>query len=776
MEFLLEAMKRSKRVLELRDVLLLLLRTACLILFGLALARPQLSSTATDVSSGQPVHAVFIVDNSLSMGYRAFNTTLLDDAKGRVGELIERLPQGSRFTVLPLCGSANAYSHDAYRTVQDARDALQRIEVVDRTGTAALAVDLAVAACATVPELPAKRVLLVGDQQRNNWPKDVLSGRGDALPELQIVAVTADRPENAWVSEFKLQDGVADIETPAILVGTIRYDGAEPRKNVQVTLAIDGMPVSTRSVDLEPGQSREVQFTHEFDLPIAPGQTGFVPATLTLSPDHLAQDDQRFLSIPVVAALPVVFVDQFGPQESAQQNKLGETLPLRRLLAPVLSRGDTNRQLVQIQHLALDDLTQDVLQDARMVVLAGLEKPGAVLPLLKEYALQGGQVVLAAGAGFDPKAWSDEAWLDGAGLLPFPLKPQPIGKTPEETSGTLEPFFLNPATMTSADFYLEETSKEELEDLYRLPLFFKTVVPETSDAAVQQVVRAATTRIMEERARKAEGAKAKDGSAESESDSNRWLRWEVTEDGADSQIAPEQLANRERPLVLAAFGNQVPYLVERRLGRGSVLFVSSGFQSNWNNLIKTNAVLVFDQLLRTRLSRTLVERTLLTQGERLLPVPAADRRATFELERPNGTRETLTVDALGPDQYGLTLRDLLQRGIYQITASVPAKTKSVAGPQLDTEVSAGEKLWELPVAVNGLASESELATLDASELSERAGDLKYRWLSPGQSLSLEGTEVGGMNFWTWLMVAVLLCLLAEMAVLAWPTHSREVPA
>jgi hypothetical protein len=43
MDFLREAVLRSRRILQWRELLLMALRTLCLLLFGLALARPYLS-------------------------------------------------------------------------------------------------------------------------------------------------------------------------------------------------------------------------------------------------------------------------------------------------------------------------------------------------------------------------------------------------------------------------------------------------------------------------------------------------------------------------------------------------------------------------------------------------------------------------------------------------------------------------------------------------------------------------------------------------------------
>src|SRR5579862_9388494 len=148
MDLLREALSRNKRLLHLRDILLLVLRTLCVLLFGLALARPFLSSSSATTDANQPVHAVLVVDNSLSMGYQRLDGTLLDEAKAQLNDFLDRLPLGSRISVIPACGSSGAWSHDAYRTITDAREALARIEVVDRSVRFSAAVELAVEACA----------------------------------------------------------------------------------------------------------------------------------------------------------------------------------------------------------------------------------------------------------------------------------------------------------------------------------------------------------------------------------------------------------------------------------------------------------------------------------------------------------------------------------------------------------------------------------------------------------------------------------------------------
>ncbi len=783
MDFLFEAVQRNRRILHLRDLLLLLLRTAAVLLFGLALARPMFSHSDNAANDNEPVHAVVVLDNSLSMGYEKLDRTVLDEAKTRAREFFETLPDGSRISVLPLCGSAAGVSTDAYRTNEDARDALDRIEVVDRGGSALQAIEAGNEARARVPEMKdATRLVFIGDQQAVNWPH---GGLGDAksAPEMQVVSLAPSEPVNSWIESFEIQDGIADVETPAVLLAKVRHQGPA-RSHVQVTLSVDGTEVDSETVDLEDGQTRQVVFRHRFDAVGEAGKPVFMPAKVSLPPDRLPGDDQRFIAVPVVAALPVVFVDQYGADEDPKHNRFGETRHIRRLLAPV-SRGDANRQLVQVRHVKIDQVDRSLLEDARLVVIAGVSGPGDTVPLLREYVRQGGQLMIVAGAEFDPAAWNQAAWLDGGGILPAPLKPQLFGKTPEESAGELAPFLLSLDSMSHDVFQLADVPRDELEDLYSLPLFFKAAEVDGRPEISAALTASETARIIAERetlakaseqARQWAEADAK-GTLTEEQRQQRtdqqhelsalrptWLLWPDEQVDAEAELEPSELAERSRPQVLAAFDNKLPFLVERKIDRGQVMFVSSGLYSPWNTLAKTNAMLMMDRVLRGMLQNTLPPRNLESVTQFVLPV--SDRNALYNVQRPDGLQEPLAVDALGPDAYGVTVRNIFERGCYKVTAT---KADVSADPERQPA-----KLWETVVAVNGPATESDLTTLDDAALQQRmAGSLNYRWVGPGETISLGGAQVSGQNLWKWLLGLVLVALLVELAILARPWAAKE---
>ena len=789
MDFLLEASSRSRSLLELRDLVLLALRTAAVALFGLAIARPFLASRAGAAAGSGPVHAVIVVDNSLSMGReRLGGTTLLDDARTRAKEFINRCPVGSRVSILPLCGPAGSSSFDPHRTKEDAVEAVEAIVLVDRAGSTAAAIDLSAQAAAQSPDLPDKRFVFIGDQQGVTWPADPVGLLTEAVPEMQVVSVPPAEIDNTWVESLQLEDGIADGETPATISCVVRHEGKEPRAAVQVALAVDGAEVATETIDLEPGQSRELTFPHRFDAAAEPGRPAYATAVVSLSSDSLPEDDSRAIVVPVVAALPVVFIDQYGAAEDSRRNRFGETRHLRRLLAPVVSRSDAEKQLVQVRHIGIDKVDRDLLADARMVVVAGVRSPASIAPLLREYVTQGGQLVIAAGAEFDPEDWNREAWLEGRGILPVPIAGT-VGRLPDEAA-ELKPFLLDWRSMKDdARFRLSGVPEEELADLYTGPLFFKAVKSDASPETLAAIGTADIRRREEEATERrelaaelerigalestgkltpADAARRNDARARLAVLSPVWLSWRTdaeAEEGSDFQT-PE----RVRPRVLAAFDNGQPFLVSRAIGRGSVLFVASGLYSPWNTLPRTNAMLLFDRLLREMLSATLPARTIDTVDALPLPLSPRDRHATIRLKRPDGREETLTVEALGGDAYGVTLRDLVERGLYTVTAT---KGDPAGGGAETDRPSRAAAEWQVSIAADGPARESQPQVLDAASFASRSEKTEgFRWVGPEQPINVDGARVTGQGAWWWLLCGALACLLGEGVVLAAPYRTR----
>jgi len=798
MHLLREAVKRNRRILEIRDLILLALRTLAAGLIGVALAGPYFSCSSADSQPNVPLHAILVIDNGTSMGYDRSGETLLAVAQRKAKEFIDLLPARSRVTVIPLCGPEGDFSLDAYPTLTEAKAGVDKVTLVDRQNTPLDIVKLAESSGERVADLPSKRVVFFSDQQASKWPQgslaDTFKKLDDLHSDLQLVTVQhlskdgVPLPlENTWIEKFSVVDDFADVESPATFIATVRHQGTAERTNVEVKLQID-VPnaepiIQNQRIDLQPNSAGvEVTFKAQIPVTIKDNKPQYVGATVSLPEDFLSADNHRHLTVPVLAKVPVVFIDQFGREEDPKHNKVGETRPLRQLLAPQTTRGDAAPQLIAVRRLRIDEVTQEHLRDARMVIIAGVERPERAVPDLRDYVRQGGQLVIAAGGNFDPVAWNDEAWRNGDGILPVPLAGT-VGKTLEESPKELTPFFLNFDTLSKAEFTIPGESREAQLDLYSAPFFIKAVQTDVGDETLQKLLKAEHDRQEKQRAAEAEYRekiaglmRKKDAQGLSVSEQTElsdletrlsevaphWLMF-GTGAGADLQVTLEQAVEQSRPKVLGKFTNQVPFAVERQMGKGKVLFIATGIASGWNSVSVTNAIVMYERMLRPRLRGTLPQYTidLGNAAEVKLPVAASERNLQYKLLRPDEkVAEPLSVESLGANEYGLTLRKLKKRGIYQVQTFRPDMAATADGP---TPINV------LPLAANGPANASELRVVDLKLLKERFGDAPVRIVETGeQNASVSGSQIWAQNLWWILTAVVFILLLTEMLVLAWP--------
>jgi hypothetical protein len=803
MDFLKAAIQRNRKILQLRDLLLLLLRTAAIALFGLALAKPFFQQSTADFQPNSPLHVALVVDNSLSMGYQQLQgQRVLDDAKQRAEEVINALPDRSQVAVIPWCGSELGRTRDSYRNKTDAIEAVRRIEIVDRRGTVNQAVDLALEAF-TGSELPesARRIVLVSDNQEINWPRAGWTANSDTkLPELIVLNVATKKLDNSWVDSVEVVDGVADVNTPTIIKAVVRHQGSTAREDVQVSLVINSEIKESKKVKLDRDQRLELQFSYRFAAEERlPGTMNPMVAAVTLTPDQLPADDTRSLIIPILDEVPVVFIDQYGARGETP-DKRGETWPLRKLLAPRTSRSDDAPQLIRVKHVTPDEVNQELLRDARLVVLGGIVSPGDLVPLLHEYVQQGGPLLITAGGNFDPKEWNEFGWNNGQGILPLPLTGMLTGKLRDEITNVKEILSINPDTLVHAYFQFPDQTLEQRAQFYITggggfqPVIFRyaeTLASESDLAKWQKLAQEqfdktqqAWTKLEQaeqelvtiEKQRQLTGedlVKKEQLRKQRQQLQPQWLLW-ASELGKQNQprLSWEKFLEQEQPRVLAKLSNNVPLIVERKLGQGTVTFLATGCLPQWNLLSVSGVWVVMEKIMRAQLAETLPNRNLIQIEQ--WQVPVSDNLGRFTLQRPqnsgtSGREEPLAVEALGGDEYGLTIRNVTQRGIYKVR-----QYRNVS------EGTTNDPIAVTPFAVNGPAEESQLqsltqlkfAELNQSKESNATVKPAIIWIERGEPVNLSSTAAWGESLWWWFALTVLLCLLFEMLIAAWPSWNR----
>lgn len=845
MDFLQQALDRSKRLLHLRDVVLLALRVLCVVLLGLTFARPFYSGSALGAvwyggclavsvitlfgaaiwgviaadtqlkkiaagsvgtiaallslwcgsslvasravegtvseSRRQPLHAILLIDNTRSVGMTQLGETLLSQMKQKALAFLSTLPSDSRITVIPLAGSEDAFTLDAVRHREEAEKALERLAAVDMAGNIRRGVELAVQAAKQVTEVPAKRVVLFTDLQQSEFHDVDWGDLAQSLGGLQIMPITAASPANVWLTDFQIEDGLASVEAPCRFLARVKSAGGESTASVLWRLSIDGVEVASQTVELSPGQTRQVEFTSQLEGLADPERTHYALAELELQSDHPAQDqlpadNKLSLMVPVVAALPVVFVDEYGGQEDLSLNRIGESYALRHLIAPKTAGELDQRRLIRVVHLRQDQLSQEVLSTARLVVMAGVERPDACVTLLREFVQQGGPLLILAGGNFDPIAWQELARQDGQGILPAPLKSDIYGTAPEEATSQLKPFYADFSSMQHDFFLVDQESPDQLAALYESAPFFKAVRADLSDSVFTTLVESETKRLAAEQKFLADeveqrgGVKSPEKSESQQSAGRRhrelepqWWVWRSPLPMVDRNTPPRVLAERSQPQLLAKFkGLDLPFVVQRRIGAGRIVLVTTGVTSNWNLLRTSGAMYLFHRMISLLMEETLPARNFETGQRMTLPV-TRQPDVNYSLMRPSGRQEQLPVESLTAEASGVQIRSAVMSGAYRILAEQETGDRRT-------------KTAEWVFAVNGPESESDLTRISAAELRKKIAREDIRILDAGEAIDLQGGTRRGQGFWQWCLVAMLVGLIMEMGLLSWPTRRRQVPA
>lgn len=800
MDFLKQALANERRRLRIRDLLLLTCRILIVLLIGFTFARPSLRFAGTgDGEQGPrtPIHAVLLIDNSRSMAVETVNGSLLDRAKSSAAELIERLPAESRISVVPICGLEEDMIADAFRNKEDAREALNRVTVVDLHAHNQSAFDQAEVVCRQTSDPSVKRIILLTDLQANSWQASesgrtanwFAPGKFPSIDRwgLQVVNVTQESASNIWVTDFHLEDGLASNDIPCRFVAKVhavvpdrlaRQSSGNKPLRVQVRLLIDESVMTTQVVELASGQVREVELLYQFDLRIDPTKPGSVVAAVEIQPempevDQFPRDNRQQIVVPVASSVPIVFIDQYGDQENLDQNRIGETYALRHLMSPRSDGDDANQRLIRFRHIRPEELTRMDLEATRLVVVAGIEKPGpAFVAALRQFVIQGGPLVILAGSDFDPVQWTNEAWLDGRGILPVPLDAELIGQVPDGSADRIEPFFVSFASLNADRFLIEGEDPLTLASLFESTPFFKAVRAKADKQFLAEQLRRDIAQIDDERQflRDYEDRRGSSGESDSkltsESDDRRyrqtapsWWMWRSAQASDQSSLDATSLAKLNQPKVLATFeGNGEPYAVERRIGAGEVVLFTSGVTSNWNLLRSSPVMYLFHRTFCQLIERTFPRRNF-TAGEGMKLSFKRDAGTPYLLKRPTGVSELLTADSGGSGQMQTSARRALIAGTYRL-AVAPTGTRSIGS---DTESAE-----EIPLAVNGVESESDLRTIASSELQTQLGSTAVQVLRADQSIDTFGGSLGFSFLWKSIAWSAMVCLLIEVLILAWP--------
>jgi hypothetical protein len=355
MEFLLAAMRKNARRIQVEQWLLLAVRTAILLLFALALADPQLSllSGWTGVGQAGQTHVVLVIDGSYSMDYRRDNKSRFDAARDLARQFVADGRQGDGYTLVVMGQPPQVVIQKPAFDPSDVSAEIGGLTL--RHSGASLAATLAEVesilrqSSTSDPRLVQRRVLFFTDLQQQTWAEVNTADCRERLARLEKLATLAvvDLGEassaNLAVARLTTSQPLATTRAEVTLSAEIQSFARQDWPRQAVEILVDGVRIADERIDLPAGGQATVSTPYRFATP------GEHVVEVRLADDALPLDNRRWLSVPVREAIRVLLVG----------GRPGETRHLALALNPRPNQpGPIEVREVPESALAESDLTE----------------------------------------------------------------------------------------------------------------------------------------------------------------------------------------------------------------------------------------------------------------------------------------------------------------------------------------------------------------------------------------------------------------------------------
>ena len=423
--FLQKALERQARKLRLQHLILLLVRTAILVLVALAAAKPFFESGLLAGAGSTPTHRVLVFDASLSMGYADEDgTTRLAAARRIARALVSGAAAGDVFSVVAMGAEPTTLLGPPAVAGPAVERAIERVEPTHAAADLGKAI-AHVTALLEQNAAPAsvgreREALFFTDLDERGWSAVATRGAArEAYGRLAEMAATTavdvgvESAENASVTRVALDDDAPTSGRPVLVLAEATRFGGERTESV-AQLIVDGQQVAEQTVSLAPDRATPIEFTHTF---AAPGRHA---VSVKLDGDALAADDRGWLAVDLRERIRVLcvagsrgaaryVVDALDPLEG----EASDTCPYEPLVVSDADLGSVDFSDFQCVFFCnVAELSHD--EASR----------------LSRYLDAGGGVVFFLGDRVDAQRYNDV--LGGAGTTPGRTK---VFSPPEESGG-----------------------------------------------------------------------------------------------------------------------------------------------------------------------------------------------------------------------------------------------------------------------------------------------------------------------------------------------------
>jgi len=292
MSILLRVYQRNRRRRRLEELLLLLLRMAIMLLFALAMMRPELSTASSALSmKNDPV--VIVLDTSLSTSRRYGLNSVLDRLKENCIRYIKTLPQETDLSLVLTPGDEPIVRRNRQSLIESVKNAevhwldghMERVvkKVKDELHQRGLG------SC---------QLEIFSDFQKSDFEKI------DEWPshwELKFHQIILPKKENVKLTAFKASSGLPSIHSPWSAEVTVQG----PAGSVSLSASDEGKTLFEKDITIPSSGKITVPLSFSFS------QEGWHRLELSVPDDMYSFDNKQYLAVDVSSKIRVLVLSSF---------------------------------------------------------------------------------------------------------------------------------------------------------------------------------------------------------------------------------------------------------------------------------------------------------------------------------------------------------------------------------------------------------------------------------------------------------------------------------
>ena len=307
--FLVAAHRQNVRRVQLKNLLILLLRMFIVALIALALARPFLTLGLPLSAVRAKTDVVVILDNSYSMAYEGVEGVAFEKAKALGTEVLRSLRHGDSASLILMSDVARPVFRQLTPDIESVITAVDEAAVSYRATNVQPSLELAhemfngEGAQPTASSALNREIYLISDFAENGWED---WGRVPNLSGARIflLPVTEQNPHNTNIEEIVASNQLIGMNLSFQLSLTATNHSAAPLEQSTLTLFIGGEKRRTMTFSAAADASLTTPLTHRFSTPGT--HTGY----FTLTPDRLNVDNRRYFAFEALGEVRVLCVGE----------------------------------------------------------------------------------------------------------------------------------------------------------------------------------------------------------------------------------------------------------------------------------------------------------------------------------------------------------------------------------------------------------------------------------------------------------------------------------